>query len=410
MNNEVAVLSQLIQDNELYYQMNITENHFSDMYNKKTFKEIEKMIVDGIEVDQVSLGDRVNPNKVMELYDAVPTTANWSYYHDKLQEEYRKRILNDLVKIIQDKIEDNTNSDEIFQSIEDKLQEATAKGTKYIIEPIGDTLIDFINLVEKRYNARGELPGIASGFSGLDKIVLGWQPRRHYLIGARPSRGKTAFLLNCARKAALDNIPAGLISLESGKEEVDARIIADMASIDSQRLVTGYIGNKEFVNVTGVAGKLNDAPLYIYDEPNASFIVVKAQMRRMVRQYGVRVVFVDYAQIINHHVSGGKEHEVYKEISQSLKQIARELNIAVVSAVQLSRDSQNRRPHIGDIYGSSQFEKDADVIVLIHHELDESNGIKNSWLLVDKNRDGRTGSIPIYFKAEYVRFHERAFV
>lgn len=406
MNPEIAVLSQLIQNDQLYYQMNLTEHHFADPKHKRLFREIERMVAGGIKVDQVSISENIPPVDVVSVSDAVPTTANWSYYHGQLQEQYKKRIAWEMAQHIQAQLKDGVESAQIFQAIEQKMQEATARGTRYLIERIGDTLIDFVNLVEERYKAKGEIPGIKSGFPKLDKMVLGWQPRRHYIIGARPSRGKTAFLLNCARKAALDGVPCGLISLESAKEEVDARVIADIASIDSQRLVTGLLGLTGFSQLTDAAGQLNDAPLYIYDEPNADLATVRAQMRRMVRQYGVRVIFLDYIQIIGHIVPGGKEHEVYKEISKSMKQIARDLNIAVVSAAQLSRDSQNRRPHIGDVYGSSQFEKDADVIVLIHHEMKDDE-LSNSWLLVDKNRDGKTGSIPVYFKPEYVRFHER---
>jgi replicative DNA helicase len=405
MNPEKAILSQLIQNDQLYYQMNISKEHFTDPQHRKMFFAIERLVAGGVQVDQPTLAGYVSPSLVSEVADAVPTTANWSYYWQKLQEQYRKRVASELAKNISAQLQDGADSQQIFQTVEEKLQEVSDAGTLYTVEPIRDVLGDAIAKIEERYNSGGEIPGVKSGIGKLDDLTLGWNPRRNYLVCARPSRGKTALLFNFARKAAQDGHPCGIMSLESGKQELTIRMIADVASVDSQHLSSGFLRRRDFEKITDAAGHLDSLPLYIYDEPNADLMTVRAQARRMVRQHGIRVLFIDYAQIISHHVPGGKEHEVYKQVSMALKQLSRDLNIAVVSAAQLSRDSANRRPTIADIYGASQFEKDADTVILIHHDIDkDSSEINDSWLLVDKNRDGPVGHVPVVFKKEYVRF------
>lgn len=407
MNPENAILSQLIQDDQLYYKMNLTPEHFHDPYNRKAFNIIEKMVCDGVKVDQYSLSEHLSMQQVTGLHDALPTTANWTHYYSKLQERHRQSIATDIVKSIEAQQRDGVTSAEIFQGIEEKLQDATAKSTQYSIQKLGDTLLDFVNEVERRYNTGGEIPGSTSGIPKLDDLTLGWNRRRYYIIGARPSRGKTALLLNFARHAGMHKIPCGLLSLESSIHEVDLRIISDVANIESQTLSSGYFKKSQFHNITEAAGKLHDAPIYVYDEPNMDLQTLRAQARRMVRQFGIQVLFIDYAQKVRHNTSTGKKNDSNAEVSSALKQLSRDLEIPVIAAAQLTRDTQNRRPTIADIAESSEYEKDADTVILIHHQLDDNGEVSKSWLLVDKNRDGPTSDVPVYFKKEYVRFTER---
>jgi replicative DNA helicase len=407
MNPEIAILSQLVQDDQLYYKMSLSTEHFTDPHNRKAFQAIEKMIGDGVKVDQVSLSEYIPAAQAVSLHDAVPTTANWQYYHKALQEKHKKYIASEIARKIHAQLKDNTDSTDIFQTIEDGLQSAADKGSDYTIEKLGDTLLEYVNIIEERKKSGGDIPGIRCGLPKLDDLTLGWNPRRYYIIGARPGKGKTALLLNFARYAGLKGIPVGIFSLESSKYELDGRIMADVGNIDSQRLAFGDLREHEFHDITVAAGQISDSPIYVYDQPNTDLITLRAQARRMVRQFGVKAIFVDYAQIIEHRVPSGNKFEAKGEVSLAMKQLARDLDVPMVVAAQLRRDTENKRPTIADISDSSQFEKDADAIVFIHHEFDDNGEIEKSWLLLEKNRDGPVKAVPVYFRKEYVRFGAR---
>ena len=210
----------------------------------------------------------------------------------------------------------------------------------------------------------------------------------------------------------MQKVPSGLFTAESSRSEVMGRILSDASNIDSRNISTGYLRTADFHSMTEAAGKLYEAPLYIYDEPNMSLGTLINQARYMVNRYGVKIIFIDYAQILEYNDRNLQERERYAKISMSLKKLSRQLEIPVVSSAQLGRDSDGKRPTLKDFDGSSQFEKDADSVILLYHKKHDERGKMlpeeqhKSYFLIDKNRDGPVGVNQVYFDKKHVRFRE----
>jgi replicative DNA helicase len=301
------------------------------------------------------------------------------------------------------------NSVELMQQLDSRIIQITTLSEKEKIHKASDLSIPFINKLEERYNAHGALPGISTGIGTLDDYTLGLQPRLKYEIGGRPSDGKSALMVTLVCNIAVrQNIPCGIISLESSKEELYTRMIANVGSINSQKIQSGLLGTAADFNSVGMTNaKVHDAPIYFYDMPGMTLNDLKMQCRRMVLQHGVKVIFIDYEQLVS--IPG--VHDMFPRISEvsiTIKNIARELNIPIVSLAQLLRRDVTKRPQMADFKGSGQIEQDADGAILIYHKQDSHGNSEGSYLCVEKMRDGRTGDIPIYFDRKHVRFTERS--
>ena len=234
------------------------------------------------------------------------------------------------------------------------------------------------------------------------RMTLGFLERRLYYFGARPSQGKTALLLNFIANC---NEKCGLLSSESAKEELGIRLLARESKIDSQRLLVGMMRTDEIARLDDSAAVLYDhCGVYVYDEPNMSIDTAVSIARRMKREYDIKILFVDYLQCLSPSRDGAKRE--YREqvayASKQMKHLARTLNIPVVVAAQLRRDAEGNRPVLRDFSDSTQIERDADVAVMIHNT--EAN---ESWLLIEKNRDGQTGDVPVVFTKPHVLFTDK---
>mgnify|MGYP006274617881 CR=1 FL=1 len=413
MNPERAILSQILQKPDLLHTRDFRVEHFTDPQLRRVYKAMRSVVDEGLSLDSVTLGERLNDYVTPgDIYEAIPTTANFDYYYGKLIETYRKNRLRDLIRRAQAILEEKT-TDETISTIEGELQAIISVSEQYSVIHAGEALSEFMDQVEQRYMAKGKLPGISTGMRMLDKVTLGFQPERYYVIGARPSQGKSALLLNIAKHSAMAGIPTGVISLESGRDEIMCRMMSDLTNIDSRNLFTGYLQKRDFDSLTTAAGEVYESGLWLYDEPNADLSTVLNQARYMVNKHGVQVIYIDYAQIIELPNNTLDERQKLVKVSKALKQLSRSLKIPIVANAQLNRASDGRRPTLGDFDGSSQFEKDADTAILIYHKTHDKRGSelpmdqRESFLLVEKNRDGQTGAIPVYFDKQHVRFYER---
>lgn len=419
MNAEKMFLGQILLDNDVYYQLSPKPWWFTDPKNRKVFFAIEKSLAENNTADSMTVGMNCDSAYVASLTNAVFSSANAKYYAELCAEAGKKEELRKLVHIISDKLK-QSNSGDILSEIDELTDRLVSGGSEYKIEKVSDLMLPVTTLLEERYKNRGMLPGIQTGFDYLDNnILMGLQDERLYVIGGRPSQGKSALLLNIASFIS-GHTPAGFISVESGWREMLVREISSVAEINSQNLITGYFSKTDFDRLTDAAGKIYDKQLYIYDKPNASLQEIVGQARRMVNRYGCKVVFIDYLQIINVPEADNRIDQVGRA-STRLKDLSRELRIPIVEAAQLRRDSDGRRPTLGDFQHSSQIEQDADCCMLIYHKIVDSNG-KNLhkvkvedeqserddiYLLVDKNRDGKTGAVKMDFHKGFVKFTER---
>ena len=407
---EQALLGQVLLDNDVFFRILPQDWWFIDSKNRAVFGRIKALIEDGATADILSVGTQ-DAGYVASLTD-IPTTANAEYYAKMCRAAGEKEELRKLSLIIQDSIktEEPDNTLEKIDSTLDKLSLAE----DYKIMKSGELIKSVIEHIEERFKAEGKIPGIRCGFEKLDDMILGFQPERMYVLGARPSQGKSALMLNF-----INNIsePVGLLTLESGYKEVLIREISSMAQINSANLASGYLTSATFSKITDVAGKLYEKPFYIYDKPNCSLVEIIGQCRRMVKRHGVKIIFIDYLQLIQ--VKAETERERVQRVSNRVKDLSRELSIPIVSLAQLRRDTDGRMPSLGDFQHSSQIEQDADVGMLIYQRITDSNGRAVSrqmpeegddskiFLLIAKNRDGQTGRIELDFQKETVTFKER---
>jgi replicative DNA helicase len=265
---------------------------------------------------------------------------------------------------------------------------------------------DFVTELKARYDSHGALRGISSGLDSVDGYTHGFLPRRLYYIGARPSQGKSALMLNMATDCAIrKQIPCGIISIESSGQEIIERVFSSVGNIPGDMLASGFWGPSQFADIQTLAGKIVGKPLYLYDKPNLNIAQVKSVARVMATMFKVKIIFIDYLQLIDSTNRKLTKMEQVADASKQLKELARELELPIVCLAQLRREADDRRPGLSDFQWASQIEQDADVAMLLWHEAKDEK--TESWILIEKNRDGKKGQIPVSFMGEYVTFKER---
>lgn len=414
MTHEKTMLGQIIMDNSIFHSLEINEDDFYIIDNKRIFRAIEKCIDSGLKADLVTIMDHdnnINPAALSELTSNTASAANWKYYHSALIKKSYKLKVGNLSRNFIDWV-NNLSPEKAINNLEDAITDINKNNSKNKIVKIKDIGIDFVNLIEERYNHKGEPIGIQSGIENLDKMIIGFRERLFYIIGGRPSQGKSALLLNLACHAGIKlNKKVGYISTESSVMEIITRLFSSEGNINSMNLITGMINPIDFTNLITVADRVSEKNMYFYYTPGMTLDNLSQIARLMVKFYGCEIIYVDYLQDI---FIPGNDNNIEKTSrkSKQLKKLAEELNIPIVAAAQLRRDAEERRPRLSDFSDSSQIEKDADGAILIYHhhvnkKKPEETPVYESYLLAEKTRDGMTGSIPVSFVKQYVKFRPR---
>lgn len=402
---EAAIVGRVLTDPDTLHSIRVRPDHFADPFLREVYRVALSVDASGAEVNMLTVSDasdliKARPQELAEVTSAA-ALGRLDVYESKVIESYRRRELAALGRELVDMSEDPV---EALGWIDTRVEEITAETETDRIYSADELVKPTLEWIEARYKAQGTLPGIVSGFESLDALTFGFQPRKLYYIGARPSQGKSALMMNMALNITGSH-KVGYISVESSKEELMLRTFANAGSVDAGALSTGYLKGTQFADVNKAAERLSKAPLYFYDVPNIPIDRVAAVARMMSRRHGVEVIFVDYLQIIDAGAKADPKHVKVAVASMRLKALARELEVPVVAGVQLRRDAENRRPTLADFSDSSQIEKDADVAILLHHE-DTTEFVPKVWALVAKHRDGPKGDIPLRFQGRYVRFIE----
>jgi replicative DNA helicase len=262
------------------------------------------------------------------------------------------------------------------------------------------------------------ITGVATGFKDLDELTAGFQPSDLIIVAARPSMGKTAFVLNIAQNAAIDhNVPVAFFSLEMSKESLVQRLLTSEGRVDAQRLRKGKLHDEEFVRLGRAAGLLSQAPIWIDDTPGISLLEMRSKARRLKMEYDVGLVVIDYLQlVVGPNDSESRQQEI-SYISRTLKALARELRVPVVALSQLSRapeqrTGENKRPQLSDLRESGAIEQDADLVMFIYRQEmyegptdKDGNSLEGkAEVIVGKQRNGPTGLVNLFFNKTYTRF------
>ncbi len=276
---------------------------------------------------------------------------------------------------------------------------------------------DSIKMVEKLYERKEMITGVPTGFDDLDKLTAGLQPSDLIVVAGRPSMGKTAFSLNVAAHAAMHaGIGVAVFSLEMAKEQLGLRMLCSEARVDHSKVRSGHLAEREFPALVSAAGRLAEAPIYIDDTPAISILELRAKSRRLVRDRDKKIglIIVDYLQLMRGMSTVQNREQEISEISRSLKALAKELHVPVISISQLNRrveDRGDKRPMMADLRESGAIEQDADVIAFIYRDEvynKDSTDQGTAEIIVAKQRNGPTDTVRLTFVGKITRFENFA--
>jgi replicative DNA helicase len=399
------------------------ESFYADKH-REIYRAIVALFVKGDPIDLLSVSTKLKQAKQLErvggaaylgeLIENVPAAGNAVYYGGLVA---GKSILRGLIEAADEIAElgfsDPENVDEVLDQAEKKVYGVTNATTMQKFKTIGNSLSEAWERFEYLNANQGEVRGVPTGFTSLDTLLAGFQKSDLVILAARPSMGKTTFALDLARNAALKfKASVGIFSLEMSDQQLVDRMLAAEAGVDSWKLRTGRLKNDdEFEAVQAAMARLAEASIHIDDQPGNNILKMRSAARRLKNEHGLDLLIVDYLQLMNPTATKASDSMVQQvtEISRSLKNLARELDVPVLALSQLSRAVEQRggKPRLSDLRDSGSIEQDADVVMFIHREdkiNKESERPNIAEILVEKHRNGPVGMAELYFDEKHVRF------
>ena len=421
---EQSVIGSMIMDRDAIMTASevITSEDFYQSQYGVLFDAMLELYNEGKPVDLVTLQERLREQDVppeisslefvRDLLDAVPTSANVRHYATIVQE---KSMLRKLIKVNEDIA--NTcylareKTEDILEETEKKIFDLLQYRSTGDFVPIKQVVLNALDKIEKASKNKGTVTGIPTGFIDLDYKTSGFQPSDLILIAARPSMGKTAFVLNVAQHMAFkEGKTVAIFSLEMSKEQLVNRLFSLESKVDSQALRTGNLTDEDWAKLIEGAAVVGKSNLIIDDTPGISIAELRSKCRKFKLEHDLGIIIIDYLQLM----SGGKHSESRQqeisEISRSLKAVARELNVPVVALSQLSRAVEQRpdhRPMLSDLRESGAIEQDADVVMFLYRDdyYNKDTDKKNiAEVIIAKQRNGPIGTVELVWLPNYTKF------
>jgi len=404
----------------------LQEDDFYREGHRKIFSAMVALYQKGTPVDLITLTESLLTRQNLEgiggasyltsLADAIPSAVNIEVYSRIVREKaILRRLIQITTEIAGKCYQFSGEVEDILDQAEKSIFEITAAKITPHIYPLSEVIKDSFQTIEALYERKERISGVPTGFTKLDQMTSGFQPSDLIIIAGRPSMGKTAFALDIARNAAtLAEIPAVIFSLEMSRQQLAIRMLCSEARVDSYKLRSGFIGERDWPRLTNAAGILSEAPIYIDDSPALTVLQMRAKARRLKSEKGLGLVVVDYLQLMSGRGGSDRREQEISEISRSLKALAKELNLPVVALSQLNRkveDRTDRRPFMADLRESGAIEQDADVILFIYRDemYDENSKQKGTAeVIIGKQRNGPVGKITLAFIDQYTRFENLA--
>jgi len=350
------------------------------------------------------------------LIDSVPTAANIEYYAKIVKEKaILRKLIQTSTEIITQSYEDRGDVEGFLDEAERAIFEISEKRVRPSFYSIREIVKDSFTTIERLFKKKELVTGVPSGFKELDRMTAGFQPSDLIIIAGRPSMGKTAFCLDVAEYAAIDNkIPVAIFSLEMSKEQLVIRMLCSQAHVEGTRLRTGYLTESDWPKLTIAAGNLSEAPIYIDDTAALSALELRAKARRLKADRGLGMVIVDYLQLMKGRARVESRQQEISEISRSLKALSKELNIPVIAVSQLSRKTEERtgnRPQLSDLRESGAIEQDADLILFIYRDeiynrSEDNPNRGKAEVIIGKQRNGPIGKIDLAFLDKFTTFKD----
>ena len=422
---EQSVIGAMLMDAEAIEAASeiLTEEDFYARQYGVLFTAIVEMHRKGMAVDPVTLQTRLREKNlppevyssglIMDLIAQVPTSANIKSYAELVSE---KSLLRKMIRaneeIAGSCYTQKEDIEEIMNRAEKKIFEISQKRQSNSFVPIRQIVLNAMDRIEYASNIKGNVTGISTGFTDLDSRTAGFQPSDFILIAARPSMGKTALALNIAQHAVLkENRCVAIFSLEMSKEQLTNRLFAMESHVDSQKIRTGELSEQEWADLIESAGIIGESRLIIDDTPAISVQEMRSKCRKYKMEFGLEMIIIDYLQLMSGigRSSDSRQQEI-SDISRSLKALARELNVPVVSLSQLSRAVESRsdhRPMLSDLRESGAIEQDADVVMFIYrddyyNQDSDKKGIAE--VVIAKQRNGPIGTVELSWQPSLTKF------
>lgn len=368
-------------------------------------------------IDVLTLTDQLRKMKLLtkaggtaniaELSDILSTASNVKHYAKLVAEAYiKRRIISMSAEMSDLSFDESKEVSEVVDTAERLVFSLSASQHSKSFIPIKDTLVESFERLDELQKSGGELRGVPTGFADLDRATAGFQRSNLVILAARPGTGKTAFALNIAQNmSVVGKKKIGFFSLEMSREELVDRLLVSQADIDAWKLKTGNLDPQDFMKLSDAMGVLADAQIYIDDTPGMSIFDMRTRARRLMTEHNIDILIVDYLQLARGRTQDNRVQEV-AEISQGLKNIARELKIPVLALSQLSRAIENRAgksPQLSDLRESGSIEQDADLVMFLFRKNDEIR--ESVSLKIAKHRNGSLADIDLYFRGDRIKFY-----
>jgi replicative DNA helicase len=423
---EKSVLGSMLRDNPVIgdvVQVVRTENFYSDAH-QKIYQAILALYEKGHPVDLVVLAEELKQRGHLEdvggyttladLWEAAPTAANALYHARIVRDRAQVRsLIHASTEILRDAYDQVQPADELVESAERRIMEIAQAGIIGQTYTLGQAVNAAFDRIDRVASGQAST-GLMTGFTDLDEITAGLHESELVIVAARPSVGKTSFALNLVRNIVVEGKEAVFfVSLEQSRVELAERLLCCQARVDSHRLRKGTLGGEEMDRLIEAGSTLRGAKLFIDDSPAQGMLRIAANARRLLLRQNIKLVVIDYLQLIEPENRRDPRQEQVAQISRRLKFLAKELNIPVIALAQVNRaseDRQDHRPRLADLRESGSLEQDADTVLILHrpdrYEPGQHEGIIE--VIVGKQRNGPTGEITLAYLKQFMRYEDYA--
>ncbi len=432
---ERVVLGALMIDKDAFSIISeiVRPETFYEPRHQKIYQAIQTLNMQEKPVDIMTVTEQLKRDGVIEEVGGAPyivelsahvaSSAHIEYHAHILAQKFLARQLISFTGRIQEKAFDETvDVEELMQEAEGNLFEISQKNMRQDYTQIDPVIDQAIEILQKASANTGGLTGVPTGYNKLDEYTSGWQASDLVIIAGRPAMGKTSFALSLAKNIAVDfREPIAFFSLEMNNVQLVNRLISNTCEVAGNKILNGQLTPDEWERIDKNLRKLQGAPIYIDDTPGLSIFELRTKARRLVREKGVKVIMIDYLQLMNANgMRFGNRQEEVSTISRSLKGLAKELNIPVLALSQLSRNVESRegidgkRPQLSDLRESGAIEQDADMVLFVHRpeyyrifQDEKGNDLRGkAQIIIAKHRKGATGDVLLTFRGEYTRFQD----
>jgi len=425
---EEAVVGAVFINPEVYYDIAqfLTADDFYIHRHKWIWETFNRLHEERIPVDMLTVADELErrgqlsevggPAFLTTLVNQVPSSLNAESY-GRIVEGYsvRRKMINAANQIASIAYNEKTSVDDVMNEAEKAVFNVSERRLKHDLQPISSVLSDYYDRIDDLAKRDDEIVGVPTGFIDLDKMLTGLQPSDLLIIAGRPGQGKTGFMLSVAKNAGLTHKKhVAIFSLEMSNEQVVQRLISQETGISSQRLRTGKLQEQEWPLFTHAIEVFGDTHIYLDDTPAITPLQLRTKCRRLHMEFGIDLIIVDYLQLMSGDSRNDNRVQEVSHISRSLKILARELNVPVLAAAQLSRAVEQRsdkKPVLSDLRESGSLEQDADIVMFIYRpDQYEKDTVKQNVaeIIVAKHRNGPVGSVELVFRGELAKFENAA--